>query len=148
MGNRATITLAPFKKTNPAIYVHWNGGRDSIEAFCEAAKLLKYRTPESDPDYALARMIGMICIYFDPTADTSIGVGKCGDLLSAGDDNGCYVLGGNWEIVERRDAEGKKMPDTVDDEYGREGYNIPEMADGIRKQVTAMSIVSDERAVA
>ncbi len=31
MGNRATITAAPFDRKNVAIYVHWNGGRASVE---------------------------------------------------------------------------------------------------------------------
>jgi hypothetical protein len=37
MGNRAVITLKPHEGKSygnqVGIYVHWNGGRDSIEAF-------------------------------------------------------------------------------------------------------------------
>lgn len=36
MGNRAIITTAP-EKGAPAIYLHWNGGRDSVEGFLMAA---------------------------------------------------------------------------------------------------------------
>lgn len=42
MGNRAVIT---FDQTNnaPCIYLHWNGGRASVEAFLEAARDLGLR---------------------------------------------------------------------------------------------------------
>jgi hypothetical protein len=112
MGNRATITTAPFDRKNACIYVHWNGGRESIEAFCAAAKELGYRSPGSDGSYALARLTGLICTYFDLDADTSIGIGTLDELLGAGDDNGCFVLGDNWEIVERRDCNGRVFEDT------------------------------------
>lgn len=45
MGNRATITTAPFNRENACIYVHWNGGRASIAGLCNAAKELGYRAP-------------------------------------------------------------------------------------------------------
>lgn len=107
MGNRATITTAPFDRKNAAIYVHWNGGRASIEAFCKAAKELGYRSPGSDPSYAMARLTGLICTYSGLESDTSVGVGTVGDLIEAGDDNGCWVLGGDWEIKERRNTTGR-----------------------------------------
>lgn len=107
MGNRATITTAPFDRANAAIYVHWNGGRASIEAFCKAAKELGYRSPESDPAYAMARLTGLICTYFGVDQEYSIGLGTVDQLIEAGDDNGCWVLGGDWEIVERRNCAGK-----------------------------------------
>lgn len=112
MGNRATITATPFNKTNACIYVHWNGGRESVEAFCAAAKELGYRSPGSDDTYALARLTGLICTFFGLDDDTSIGLGTVGELISAGDDNGCFVLGGDWEIVERRDGNGRIIDDS------------------------------------
>lgn len=107
MGNRATITAAPFNKKNACIYLHWNGGRESIEAFCAAAKELGYRSPGIDDTYGMARLTGMICTYFGIADDTSIGLGTVDDLIEAGDDNGCFVLGGDWEIVERRNTKGQ-----------------------------------------
>jgi hypothetical protein len=112
MGNRATITTAPFDRKNACIYVHWNGGRESIEAFCKAAHDLGYRSPGSDPDYALARLAGLICTIFELDSETSIGVGTVDELIGAGDDNGCYVLGERWHVVEHRDYDGVVIEDT------------------------------------
>lgn len=130
MGNRATITTAPFDRKNVCIYVHWNGGLASIEAFCKAAKELGYRSPGSDSSYALARLTGLICTYFDLDGDTSIGLGTVDDLIETGDDHGCWVIGGDWEILERRNGSGR-LTTTSD----RREYDVDQMADGIVKQV-------------
>ena len=68
MGNRAVITN---KAKNFGIYVHWNGGRDSIEGFLEAARRLKYRTPEEDASYAFARLTGAILTSSTATTGTT-----------------------------------------------------------------------------
>ena len=49
MGNRAIITST---KKDLAVYVHWNGGRDSVEAFLTYCKLRGFRAPETD-DYRI-----------------------------------------------------------------------------------------------
>ncbi|MDI3492001.1 MAG: hypothetical protein PWP11_3278 [Thauera sp.] len=128
MGNRATITIAPFDKKNACIYVHWNGGRESVEAFCKAAHDLGYRSPESDPAYALARLTGLIATCFGIDDDTSIGVGTVDELIDAGDDNGCYVIGGRWHVVERRDCGGQVFKDTfvTDDDVSAAAASIVE----------------------
>lgn len=131
MGNRAIITTAPFDRKNACIYVHWNGGLASIEAFCKAAKDLGYRSPESDGSYALARLAGLICTFFDLDSDTSIGVGTVDELIEAGDDNGCWVLGGDWEIVERRNTSGH-----VTNIGDRREYDVPKLAAQIVEEVT------------
>lgn len=130
MGNRATITTAPFNRKNVCIYVHWNGGLASIEAFCKAAKELGYRSPGSDSSYALARLTGLICTYFGLDGDTSIGLGTVDELIGAGDDNGCWVIGEDWEIVERRNYRGE-VTTTAD----RREYDVDQLADDIVKQV-------------
>ena len=41
MGNRAMISFkedGQDKQLAPSIYLHWNGGRDSVEAFLEASQ--------------------------------------------------------------------------------------------------------------
>ena len=50
MGNRAVITTQEYL-TNPdtiGVYLHWNGGRDSVQAFLLYCKLKGYRPPETD----------------------------------------------------------------------------------------------------
>lgn len=47
MGNRAVITT-PERKVG--IYLHWNGGRDTIEPLLKYCELQGYRAPSHD-DY-------------------------------------------------------------------------------------------------
>lgn len=103
MGNRAIITSHPFAGDNIGIYVHWNGGRASVEGFCEAAKRLGFRDPEGDPCYGLARLTQVIAQYFGPDG-LSVGIGKVNELDT---ENGVYVIGRDWQIVERRTAHGR-----------------------------------------
>jgi hypothetical protein len=81
------------------IYVHWNGGPESIAGFLQAAKALGMRSPESDPSYAMARLTQVIANYFG--GSTSIGIGRVRDLDYDNGDNGTYLIGGDWEIVGR-----------------------------------------------
>lgn len=49
MGNREIITTENGwrnKKNNLGIYLHWNGGRDSIEGFLTYCKLKEYTSSE------------------------------------------------------------------------------------------------------
>lgn len=100
MGNRAVITTAPYKASNVGIYVHWNGGRDSVEGFLAAAKDLGYRGPVSDC-YGMARLTGLICLYSGLANETSVGIDQCKKLDVTGD-NGVYLIDDNWEIVGRK----------------------------------------------
>lgn len=99
MGNRAVITTAPFGLDNIGIYVHWNGGPESIAAFVGAAKRMGMRSPEMDESYAMARLVQVIANYFG--GSTSIGIGKVRDLDYDNGDNGTYLIGGDWEILGR-----------------------------------------------
>jgi hypothetical protein len=100
MGNRAVITMAPFGLDNIGIYVHWNGGPESIAAFLGAAKRLDMRSPAMDPAYAMARLTQVIANYFG--GSTSVGIGKVRDLDYDNGDNGTYLIGGNWEMLDRK----------------------------------------------
>ena len=100
MGNRAVITTAPFAETNTGIYVHWNGGRASVEGFLQAAKRLGFRSPAEDDSYALARLTQVIATFFGPDG-LSVGIGPCSKLDCDNGDNGVYLIGGDWEIVGR-----------------------------------------------
>ena len=99
MGNRAVITTAPYSVSNVGIYVHWNGGRASIEGFLKAARELGYRDPSYDPAYGLARLTQAIGAFFG--GESSVGIGVVRDLDVDNGDNGTYVIGEGWEIVER-----------------------------------------------
>ncbi len=99
MGNRAVITTKEnFEKNGVGIYLHWNGGRDSVEGFLKYMKLKGYRTPETDC-YGFARLCQVIGNFFGGT--TSIGIDSVGRLDMNNHDNGVYIIQG-WEVVDRR----------------------------------------------
>lgn len=85
MGNRAVITT-PNNKIG--IYVHWNGGIESVLGFCNAAKALGVRAPTNDPEYFLSRLTQVIANFFGGT--TSVGIGLVNKLDSS--DNGVWVV--------------------------------------------------------
>ena len=87
MGNRAVITFAKKPNRNSlGIYLHWNGGPESILAFVEAADKFKIRFGEES--YALARLTQIIGNFFG--GRTSIGVGTLARLDCDNGDNGIY----------------------------------------------------------
>ena len=93
MGNRAFIK---FRSEQVGIYLHWNGGRDSVESFLEYCNLKGFRSDS----YGVARMAQVIGNYFGGTL--SLGVeysGKSLADLNPGD-NGVYIVD-NWKIVGR-----------------------------------------------
>ena len=45
MGNRAVITT---EGRDLSLYLHWNGGRDSVEAFLRYCDLRGFRAPDAD----------------------------------------------------------------------------------------------------
>jgi hypothetical protein len=95
------------------IYVHWNGGRDSIEGFLQACKELGYRAPGSDACYGMAQLVRAIGTFFGD--GLSLGIGTCGSLDCQNGDNGVYLIGGNWEIVGRMHHSGREQisPETT-----------------------------------
>ncbi len=97
MGNRAVITTGPYSDDNVGIYVHWNGGRASIEGFLQAAEELGFRAPP-DP-YGIARLTQIIANYFGDDG-LSIGVDICENLDTDNGDNGTYLITG-WDIKGR-----------------------------------------------
>lgn len=99
MGNKAVITTAEnFKNNGVGIYLHWNGGRDSVEAFLEYCKMKGYRSPDKD-DYGFARLTQVIANFFGGTV--SIGVGVVSNLDCDNGDNGVYIIE-DWKIVDRK----------------------------------------------
>lgn len=101
MGNRAFIG---FEKSPINIYVHWNGGIESVKAFCDVAKERKFADPTSDADYAMARLIGLIHEFFGVTNSDSLGVCAFSSAEEEKDaityaDNGKYIIGKDWQII-------------------------------------------------
>lgn len=121
MGNRAIVK--PINE-NIGVYLHWNGGVDSVTAFLEYCKLKGYRDfgGERVDGYGIARFVQVVSNFFGGT--TSIGIEMNVDETEEcanGLDNGIYVIDG-WDI--------KKRIGTITDS---EGYNLQEMLIDIDK---------------
>ena len=98
MGNRAVITTAAnFKNNGVGVYLHWNGGRDSVEAFLLYCKVKGYRAPTSDC-YGWARLCQVIGNFFG--GSLSLGIDTVDHLDCDNFDNGVYIIDG-WDIVGR-----------------------------------------------
>lgn len=102
MGNRAVITT---KNKDLGVYLHWNGGRDSVEAFLTYCKLKGYRCPEYD-NYGWARLCQVIGNFFG--GECSVGIDLYDNLDTDNGDNGVYIIE-NWEIVGREFFSGREQ---------------------------------------
>jgi hypothetical protein len=99
MGNRAVITTKEnFENNGVGIYLHWNGGRDSVEAFLKYCDLRGFRSPDIDC-YGFARLCQVIGNFFG--GGLSLGIDRIDKLDCDNGDNGVYIIEG-WEIVDRK----------------------------------------------
>lgn len=108
MGNRAVITTQ-FEDKNElknqlGIYLHWNGGKDSVDAFLTYCKLRGFRS--LDTSYVFARLTQIIANFFG--GGTSIGIGTTDNLDCDNYDNGVYFIK-DWLVVGREYYEGKEQ---------------------------------------
>lgn len=99
MGNRAVITTQEnFENNGIGVYLHWNGGYDSVSAFLKYCEMKGYRTPDKD-NYGFARLCQVIGNFFG--GSTSLGIDTVNKLDCDNYDNGVYIIKG-WEIVDRK----------------------------------------------
>ena len=88
MGNRAVITTKAGwqdKEHNLGVYLHWNGGRDSVEAFLKYCELKDFRSPDKDC-YGWARLCQVIGNFFG--GGLSVGIDTVNRLDCDNWDNG------------------------------------------------------------
>lgn len=106
MGNRAVITTSRALNVAAAdelgVYLHWNGGRDSVEAFLTYCRMKGYRPPEQD-NYGWARLCQVLGNFLGGAL--SVGIDKCRNLDCDNYDNGVYIIE-KWKIVDRKFAPG------------------------------------------
>ena len=106
MGNRAVITTKENMDNNGiGVYLHWNGGRDSVRAFLKYCELKGYRSPSED-NYGWARLCQVIGNFFG--GGTSLGIDTVNHLDCNNYDNGVYLIEG-WEIVGRMYFDGEEQ---------------------------------------
>ena len=118
MGNRAVIVsknsvieINGRKAINPyaiGVYLHWNGGRDSVEGFLAYCDIQGYRMPSADRSYGFARLTQTIANYFD--SGLSVGVDLAMNLDCDNWDNGVYIID-RWNIVDRMYFDGEEQTD-------------------------------------
>lgn len=138
MGNRAVVTFAnrdemsPFVKPDGSIagfckhnqfkvgvYLHWNGGMDSIIPFCRACKILGVRGPVSDC-YGVACFVQMARNFFDSSdgfKGNSVGVDALAHLDCNNGDNGVYIVDDDWNIIGREYSREEQLG--TEDDYNR-----------------------------
>lgn len=101
MGNRAVIS----EGHGPCVYLHWNGGRDSVECFLKAARIKMQALPENERPQSTLERRDFLCeqvlfpffgtrrltVYktFHHTADKRNG------------DNGTYIIDSKFNIIRR-----------------------------------------------
>lgn len=110
MGNRAVIAT---KNKDLGVYLHWNGGRDSVEAFLKYCELKGYRSPEVD-NYGWARLSQVIGNFFGGIY--SLGLDIYEQLDTNNYDNGTYIIE-DWKIIDRLYFNGEEQNE----------YNLQEM---------------------
>ncbi len=92
MGNRAVIQFG-LSEHAVGIYLHWNGGIESVRAFLDAAR---ERKVSGDGCYQVARLAQIIGNFFGGTQ--SLGVATVDRLDCDNGDNGTFIVVG-WHIV-------------------------------------------------
>lgn len=98
MGNRAVITWGNKYnyQTKIGVYLHWNGGRTSVQCFLDYCRMKGYPMPNKD-NYGLARFIQVVSNFFG--GGSSVGVDLCANLDCDNYDNGTYLCE-DWEVVD------------------------------------------------
>lgn len=116
MGNRAYIV--PKGMENIGVYLHWNGGIDSVTAFLRYCDLKEHRYfgGERADGYGIARLCQVIGNYIGGNLSLGIHIlnEKIKDIAEH-IDNGVYIVDG-WKIVEH-----------IGGWQTHEGYDITEM---------------------
>lgn len=125
MGNRAIIKG---ENMTSAVYLHWNGGRDSVEAFLEYCKIRGF--DKFNSDYGFARFLQVVSNFM---GGDGLSVGIVSSYTTSAGDNGIYWVDG-FDIVKREDFSG----------FEQREYNLMEMLQVIdEKQPAEQQIGKD-----
>ena len=103
MGNRAVITKDR-DLNGIGVYLHWNGGRDSVEAFLAYCDLKRYSG--NDSAYWAAMLVNVCTNFFSSWLSCGVGIAK--NLDCDNYDNGVYFIDDEWRIVGRKFEHGEE----------------------------------------
>jgi hypothetical protein len=128
MGNRAVIVFDEYAPTSKqtALYLHWNGGRDSVEAYLKATRILMH-SRGVDPSYARARFVQVIGMFIG--GNMSFGLNSIDHLGDQGD-NGIYVI--DSETLTIKDRPGYTWEE-------QDEYDLNEFTNEIINRINAMN---------
>lgn len=111
MGNRAVITwskASDLSRTQElGVYLHWDGGINSVKAFLKYCELKGYSSPDRS-DYGFTRLCQVIGNFI--SGANSLAINQCQFLDCDNGDNGTYICEG-WDIV---DIKYRRRPERAD----------------------------------
>lgn len=132
MGNRGTVVFTDGKKNfSSAVYLHWNGGPESIYGFLAE---LDRRQIRADQDYETARFIQIVGEFFDQDSINGLSLGvvngpkndsikELSKIQTDLSDNGVYLVcrnNGNSKIRRfTEDYENCPLDTTGHKDYGK-----------------------------
>ena len=127
MGNRAIVKPVGQRI---GVYLHWNGGRDSVEAFLKYCEMRGFRDfgGKNADGYGVARFIQVVSNFFGGALCVGLETGVDMDAATAAMlDNGIYEVDG-WKIVarcpkgirEQREYKMQEMLEVIDAAQPRE----------------------------
>ena len=103
MGNRAVLTFNTADNA-PAIYLHWNGGRASVQGFIDAARALglRHAPTAAAQTHALDQLAELLARhYFRCNVGMTVYRLHYAGADRDNGDNGTYLLGHDLTIIER-----------------------------------------------
>lgn len=99
MGNRAMIKGKGMKT---GLYVHWNGGYESVYPITQYCKLKGYRSPAND-SYGLARLAQVYGNFFGGCysvgIESNLPTVMTDEIGGEYEDNGVYEIDSNWDLI-------------------------------------------------
>ena len=107
MGNRAVLSFGTTPKA-PAIYLHWNGGLASVEAFLAAARALGMRHYRKQGARAAAEFVAIVARSF-MGGSVYLETNETADCDNW--DNGQFFVGQDMSIVRRKYRRGAEEID-------------------------------------
>lgn len=120
MGNRAVVKFKNDGEKH-GVYLHWNGGPESILAFLQTMQDRKW----TRMDYASARFVAVVGEFFDSSGDDSsglsLGIVDDSEGWASGADNGLYEVdhdGERFKVVQRgKPISIKELSDDDQEQY-------------------------------
>lgn len=89
MGNRAVVSFDTSDDNAVGVYLHWNGGPESIEGFLQATRTLM-GDRLGDDEYTRARFVQCVGVFLG--GNLSFGLGQVGRMDADNGDNGHYII--------------------------------------------------------